>query len=472
MDRLLLLRRRIRSGYIISFLLLLFSFCLIFYVQQKLVKEADWVIHSYVVLNNTETLKAELTAAETGMRGYLITHDTRFLKPYNTALTAVPALCNELKILTADNNEQQTRIDTLEQFIQKRMEILSGGLARFQKNGFVVSDEIKMRLDSGMNVMDSTRLYISNFRKAEEKLIQERKARLSGFFNGAEWLAIISLVIAFFTLLYSLVTFKREYSAKENASKIADKYKIDLESNKTELQEKNIELKELKDLEKFTSTGRIARTIAHEVRNPLTNILLATEQLRETEAKNEETPLLLDLINRNAARINQLVSDLLNATRFSHLDFAETNINQLMEETLELAKDRLDLNQITVEKNYSPEACVLSVDKEKMKVALLNIIVNAIEAMETGKGILQLKTRMQENKCIIEIRDNGKGMDEEVRQKLFEPYFTSKPKGNGLGLTNTQNIILNHNGNIRVYSEPGTGSLFVITLDPLKKEVE
>ena len=468
MDRLLLLRRRIRSGYIISFLLLLFSFCLIFYVQQRLVKEADWVIHSYVVLNNTETLKAELTAAETGMRGYLITHDTRFLKPYNTALKEVPALCNELKILTADNNEQQIRIDTLEQFIKKRMAILSGGLTDFQKNGLVVTDEIKMRLDSGMNVMDSTRLYISNFRKAEEKLMQERKERLSGFFNGAEWLAIISLIIVFFTLLYSLVTFNREHSAKENAAKTADKYKIDLESNKTELQEKNTELKELKDLERFTSTGRIARTIAHEVRNPLTNILLATEQLKETETKNEETPVLLELINRNAARINQLVSDLLNATRFSHLDFTETNINQLMEETLELAKDRLDLNQITVEKNYS-EPCVLSVDKEKMKVALLNIIVNAIEAMENGKGILQLSTREQENKCIIEIRDNGKGMDEEVRQKLFEPYFTSKLKGNGLGLTNTQNIILNHNGNIRVYSEPGNGSLFVITLDPLKK---
>ena len=173
------------------------------------------------------------------------------------------------------------------------------------------------------------------------------------------------------------------------------------------------------------------------------------------------------MINRNAARINQLVSDLLNATRFSHLDFTETNINQLLEETLELAKDRLELNQITVEKNYSTETCEISVDKEKMKVAFLNIIVNAIEAMEKGTGILYLTTKKQDNKCIVEIRDNGKGMDEEAQQKLFEPYFTSKLKGNGLGLTNTQNIILNHNANIRVYSKPGEGSCFSITLDLL-----
>jgi signal transduction histidine kinase len=266
-------------------------------------------------------------------------------------------------------------------------------------------------------------------------------------------------------LLYSVITYNRENKAREIADKRASEYKVDLESNKSELQEKNIELKELKDMEKFTSTGRIARTIAHEVRNPLTNILLATEQLREMENKNEESPILLELINRNAARINQLVSDLLNATRFTHLNFDKSNINQLLEETLEMAKDRIDLNHIAVEKNYSDDICEVSVDKEKIKLALLNIIVNAIEAMENEKGVLQLKTRRQANKCIIEIRDNGKGMDEEVLQKLYEPYFTSKPKGNGLGLTNTQNIILNHNGKISVYSKPGKGAIFLITLD-------
>ncbi len=98
---------------------------------------------------------------------------------------------------------------------------------------------------------------------------------------------------------------------------------------------------------------------------------------------------------------------------------------------------------------------------------MLNIIVNAIEAMEKDKGVLQVQSRREGSKCIIEIRDNGKGMDEEVLQKLFEPYFTSKMKGNGLGLTNTQNIILNHKGKITVYSKPGKGALFVIALDLL-----
>jgi signal transduction histidine kinase len=143
------------------------------------------------------------------------------------------------------------------------------------------------------------------------------------------------------------------------------------------------------------------------------------------------------------------------------------NINQLINETLELAKDRIGLKQIKVETFYTDDMYFVSIDVEKMKLALLNIIVNAVEAMEKGLGILQLKTRKEKNKCIIEIKDNGVGMDEDTQQKLFEPYFTAKPKGNGLGLTNTQNIILNHGGNIKVYSHPGLGSTFVVILDIL-----
>jgi len=96
----------------------------------------------------------------------------------------------------------------------------------------------------------------------------------------------------------------------------------------------------------------------------------------------------------------------------------------------------------------------------------LNIIVNAIEAMQKQSGILKLKTQKLGEKCLIEISDNGSGMNDETLQRLFEPYFTSKSKGNGLGLTNTQNIILNHKGSISVTSKTGEngGSTFTIIL--------
>jgi signal transduction histidine kinase len=124
------------------------------------------------------------------------------------------------------------------------------------------------------------------------------------------------------------------------------------------------------------------------------------------------------------------------------------------------------LNHIKVEKYYDKGLFEIKVDKEKMKLAFLNIIVNAIEAMKSDTGILELRTFKQGNKCVIEFKDNGIGMDEETIQKLFEPYFTGKAKGNGLGLTHTQNIILNHRGSINVRSKPGNGSTFIVTLSP------
>jgi signal transduction histidine kinase len=174
--------------------------------------------------------------------------------------------------------------------------------------------------------------------------------------------------------------------------------------------------------------------------------------------------MLLDMIGRNSIRINQLVSDLLNATKIIELNIRPVNINKILDETLEMAADRIDLSQVKVEKNYAADVCHVAVDEEKIKIAFLNIIVNAIEAMEKSKGILLLRTKNGGDTCIIEIEDNGNGMDDDTLQKLFEPYFTSKPNGNGLGLTNCQNIILSHGGNITVKSTLRKGTSFFVTL--------
>ncbi len=95
---------------------------------------------------------------------------------------------------------------------------------------------------------------------------------------------------------------------------------------------------------------------------------------------------------------------------------------------------------------------------------LLNIIINAVEAMTPGKGLLTLQTAKQRDKAVITITDNGPGIPEDTRTRLFDPFFTNKPKGTGLGLTSTQNIIMNHKGTVHVESEMGEGSVFTIIL--------
>jgi len=255
------------------------------------------------------------------------------------------------------------------------------------------------------------------------------------------------------------------------ATKQAENYHDQLEKRVIELAKANQELLELRSLERFTSTGRIARVIAHEIRNPLTNIDLSAGHLENDKLSTDDKKAFLDIIARNSRRINELINELLSATKFTDLQYEEIRVNDLLDETLNEAIDRAQLGHVHINKNYSSDNIWLNVDRSRMEIALLNIIVNAMEAMTGDNSLLVLETGEKNGQCIITIRDNGKGMDGETLAKVFDPYFTSKTNGNGLGMTNTQNIILNHKGKIEVVSEQGKGTAFIITLNILKKEV-
>ncbi len=224
---------------------------------------------------------------------------------------------------------------------------------------------------------------------------------------------------------------------------------------------------ELLQTEKLASSGRIARTIAHEVRNPLTNIHMAADQLRSDlgDTIHEETALMLDMIHRNGRRINQLITDLLNSTELPPLEYQRISIHALLDQSLEAALDRIQLKDLQVVKAYATGIDAVLVDAEKMKIALLNIIINAVEAMEPGRGTLFLKTERDVNQCLISIADNGSGIEPDSLTKLFDPFFSLKSNGAGLGLTHTYNIILSHKGFITVDSQVGTGTTFRIILD-------
>lgn len=229
-----------------------------------------------------------------------------------------------------------------------------------------------------------------------------------------------------------------------------------------DITERKREELEKQQQQKFVITGRIARVIAHEVRNPLTNILLAVSQFKGEPVNEEDSQVYVDIIERNCTRINQLITELLHSTRMIELNIRQHGINELTDKALELAKDRLQLNEIKVNKEMVQPDVMIPADEEKIVIALLNIIINAIEAMTPGKGLLSIRSERQKDKAIIMITDNGPGIPEDTRARLFDPFFTNKPKGTGLGLTSTQNIIMNHKGTVHVESEMEKGSTFTI----------
>ena len=213
--------------------------------------------------------------------------------------------------------------------------------------------------------------------------------------------------------------------------------------------------------EKLAAAGRLVRTLAHEVRNPLNNINLATEQIQH-DLKDPDQGFFLDIIHRNSHRIEVLISELLNSSRPTEIVLQDSDLRDVLEQTIGVATDRINLKKIRVHQHLSDDSLVIQADVEKLKIALLNIIINAIEAMEESRGELFIHLEQRSEHYIISIRDNGCGISQEHISHLFEPYFTSKRNGMGLGLAATMNIVQAHKGSIDVRSEEGVGTTFTV----------
>jgi signal transduction histidine kinase/CHASE3 domain sensor protein len=215
--------------------------------------------------------------------------------------------------------------------------------------------------------------------------------------------------------------------------------------------------------ERLSMTGKIARTIAHEVRNPLTSLNLALEQLKdEMPQNNDSLKSYTEVIERNAGRIEQLIGEMLNSSKPKELNLALTNMGEVVEEAIALTIDRINLNQIKLEKSYGEELPRVLLDKEKMKIAFLNIVINAVEAMEPNKGILKIETKRKDGFVIVSISDNGKGIAPRDIDRLFDPFYTGKAGGMGLGLTTAKNILSSHNATIEVRSAVNAGTSFYV----------
>ena len=233
--------------------------------------------------------------------------------------------------------------------------------------------------------------------------------------------------------------------------------------------------KELSQAQQFNLTGRMARIMAHEVRNPLTNIGLAVDQLiDEVHGENQEELLeYLDIIKRNGNRINSLINDLLKSTKDATLKLMDYNIEDVVLNAVHIIQDRAVLKDIELIVRISDvELTSCKMDPEKFEMALVNIMVNAIEAMEDREEKeLTIQGKLKENRFEIQIHDTGVGMDGETVQKLFEPFYTKRPGGMGLGMTAVKNIFNLHKCDLRVESKPGVGTSFFIEI-PLNQEHE
>ncbi len=219
--------------------------------------------------------------------------------------------------------------------------------------------------------------------------------------------------------------------------------------------------------EQMTMTGKMARIMAHEIRNPLTNINLAADQLRE-ELEARQIPVeyveFVDIIKRNSQRINNLIKDLLDSTKETKIQKQKVDLAGVIRNALSLIDDRILLKKIRLKVDKLIEGIVLELDEQKMRMAFLNIFTNAIEAMENTE-IRNLEIAMEVNKheIMVHISDSGVGINDEDKKKIFEPFFTKRSGGAGLGLTTVLHVLTAHDAGIQIESTRDVGTKFQIT---------
>lgn len=219
--------------------------------------------------------------------------------------------------------------------------------------------------------------------------------------------------------------------------------------------------------EKMAAFGQLGAGIAHEVKNPLAGILGLT-QLCLMEADKETTQHKnLSLIEKETKRCKIIIENLLKFSRQEKVTFDRVDINQVAKDALAIVNHQMSINQIKLYQKFTPDIPPIWGNANQIQQVLLNLMINAQQAMEGKAGKVLLMTESMDSKWVkILVIDNGPGIPKELQAKIFEPFFTTKPssKGTGLGLSVSYGIVKEHKGEILLKSKPGGGTKFTIIL--------
>ena len=255
---------------------------------------------------------------------------------------------------------------------------------------------------------------------------------------------------------------------EQEIKRYAEELEIRVDERTAELIETH---KRLVTQERIAALGRAAAQVAHEVKNPLAGLLLYSLHLKDKSSNfSENQTYLVDKIVDTIKHLNSRVEQILGFARPVSLTLSAGNLNQIVSDVLDLLRPQLTDNNVEVRLSVDEQPAYAMLDEASMRGALMNLMLNAIEAMRNG-GMLSIAVDRTGESLQLEIADTGPGIAADEAKKIFEPFYTTKEQGLGLGMPYAKKVIEQHSGTVSLNSRPGEGTTISIVLPAAQKEV-
>lgn len=229
------------------------------------------------------------------------------------------------------------------------------------------------------------------------------------------------------------------------------------------LREVKIMEEETRRAERLASMGYLAAGVAHEIRNPLNSISLIVQQIKdETEDSNHEHAAMLTTVGSEITRIGSIIENFLRFAKPQNLSLSTVPLETIVGDVLDIVRIRAEVSGIRIDTDVERDAVCIC-DADQIKQALVNIVLNAIDAIGTD-GVIAIGARLEPDCAVFAVEDTGGGIEKEILTKVFDPYFTTKDSGTGLGLSEVHRIVSAHGGRVRAENSGGGGAVFTIEL--------
>ena len=451
-------------------------------------------VHTTNILETLQHAMDAMVDQETGLRGYLIAGDAKFLEPYRNGSNAYGAAMQRAKELTLDNPMQQSRLDQLNELAKNWRAIAEreiGLMAKPETSNEARALESSM---AGKNAMDQVRAKVNEIEGVERDLLAKREAVQKQAFATGYMMTIFgglaSLIVAILMgmlltrgIAVPIARMTRAMTALAKGDTTVEvpginrRDEIGAMATTTEIFKDNLIERQRAQVElarvgRLTTMGELVASIAHEINQPLAAILANSEAglrwLKRDEPDLDEVRDAMSRITQDSRRAAKMIENLRALAKKSEPQSVRFDLNSAIEEVLLLTRSELIQQDVALRTDLSAADRMVLGDRVQLQQVMLNLIMNGIEAMSTVMGRAKLLTisseRVDSGGVLVAVKDTGEGIAPETADRIFESFFTTKPNGLGMGLSICRSIIEAHGE--RFWASPNIphGAIFQFTL--------